>query len=193
MTETKEKILYTALELFAQRGYDAVSVSDIAGRLGITKGALYRHYKSKRDIFDTIILCMEENDTDTAVMYDMPESKLEECGDKYDSVTLRQLSEFTRNRFRYWTEDKFASDFRHMLEIERHNNHAISELYHMYLGKGPLEYVADIMKFVAPGKDSNLLAVRYYAPMYLLMDIDDKEEAFRLLENHLQSFEKDLL
>ena len=54
MSKTKEKILLTALRLFAQDGYEAVSMSKIAGELGITKGALYKHYKNKRDIFDTI-------------------------------------------------------------------------------------------------------------------------------------------
>lgn len=39
---TKEKILVTALRLFAVYGYEAVSVSRIAGELGITKGALYK-------------------------------------------------------------------------------------------------------------------------------------------------------
>ena len=47
---TKEDILIVALHLFARDGYEAVSVSQIAGELGMTKGALYRHYKSKRDI-----------------------------------------------------------------------------------------------------------------------------------------------
>jgi len=37
-----------ALHLFARDGYEAVSVSQIAGELDMTKGALYRHYKSKR-------------------------------------------------------------------------------------------------------------------------------------------------
>ena len=44
MQDTKEKILRTALLLFARDGYEAVSVSMIAGELGITKGALYKHY-----------------------------------------------------------------------------------------------------------------------------------------------------
>ena len=38
MTDTKEQILITALHLFARDGYEAVSVSAIAGELGITKG-----------------------------------------------------------------------------------------------------------------------------------------------------------
>ena len=52
---TKEKILVTALRLFAVYGYEAVSVSRIAGELGITKGALYKHY---RETFLTVSLNM---------------------------------------------------------------------------------------------------------------------------------------
>ena len=55
-----EKILIVALHLFARDGYEAVSVSQIAGALDMTKGALYRHYKSKRDIFDCIVQRMEQ-------------------------------------------------------------------------------------------------------------------------------------
>lgn len=46
MSDTKERILMTALGLFARDGYEAVSVSRIAGELGMTKGALYKHYKN---------------------------------------------------------------------------------------------------------------------------------------------------
>ena len=54
MGNTKEEILTVALHLFARDGYEAVSVSRIAGELGMTKGALYRHYQNKRDIFEHI-------------------------------------------------------------------------------------------------------------------------------------------
>ena len=40
--------------LFSQNGFEAVSVSDIAGRLGITNGALYKHFNNKQDIFETV-------------------------------------------------------------------------------------------------------------------------------------------
>jgi AcrR family transcriptional regulator len=62
ITSTKENILYTALRLFARNGYEATSVSDIAGELGMTKGALYKHYKNKRDIFDSIFERMYQED-----------------------------------------------------------------------------------------------------------------------------------
>lgn len=55
MKTTKEEIVDTAVRLFAKRGYDAVSTSMIAAELGITKGALYRHFQNKQEIFDSII------------------------------------------------------------------------------------------------------------------------------------------
>ena len=58
MADTKENILRTALRLFARDGYEAVSTSAIAGELGMTKGALYKHYKNKRAIFDSIVARM---------------------------------------------------------------------------------------------------------------------------------------
>ena len=49
MADTKENILITALRLFAKDGYEAVSVSTIAGELGITKGALYKYNRNIRE------------------------------------------------------------------------------------------------------------------------------------------------
>ncbi len=49
--ETRSRILDAAGELFAQRGYDATSVSDICERAGVTKGGFYHHFSSKEVIF----------------------------------------------------------------------------------------------------------------------------------------------
>ena len=68
MRNRKEEILTVALHLFARDGYEAVSVSQIAGELDMTKGALYRHYKSKRDIFDCIVERMEQGDSEQAAV-----------------------------------------------------------------------------------------------------------------------------
>jgi AcrR family transcriptional regulator len=47
---TRARILETALTLFAERGYDATSMREIAEHVGITKAALYYHFDSKADI-----------------------------------------------------------------------------------------------------------------------------------------------
>lgn len=76
-----------ALHLFARDGYEAVSVSKIAGELAMTKGALYRHYQSKRDIFDSIVKRMEQQDSAQALDYDMPEEDKEKMPEKYETVS----------------------------------------------------------------------------------------------------------
>jgi AcrR family transcriptional regulator len=48
--DTRERIQSVALELFAEQGYEKTSLREIAGRLSVTKAALYYHFKSKEDI-----------------------------------------------------------------------------------------------------------------------------------------------
>ena len=52
--DTKQRILDEALTLFSEKGYANVFVGDIAERVGIKAPSLYKHYKSKRAIFDAI-------------------------------------------------------------------------------------------------------------------------------------------
>lgn len=48
----REQILQTALQLFAKYGYKKTTVEDIAGALGLTKGALYLYVKNKQDLYE---------------------------------------------------------------------------------------------------------------------------------------------
>ena len=54
-TDTREQIRRLALELFAQRGYDGTSLREIADRLGITKAAVYYHFKTKEEILASLV------------------------------------------------------------------------------------------------------------------------------------------
>lgn len=53
--DTKDKLLRAAEALFVERGYDAVSVSDIARAAGATKGHLYYYFKNKEELFDEVL------------------------------------------------------------------------------------------------------------------------------------------
>jgi AcrR family transcriptional regulator len=48
--DTRAQVQNVALELFAEQGYEKTSLREIAERLGVTKAALYYHFKSKEDI-----------------------------------------------------------------------------------------------------------------------------------------------
>jgi AcrR family transcriptional regulator len=55
-TDTRDRILAVALRLFAENGYAATSLQKIADELGVTKAALYFHFKTKEDILKGIVL-----------------------------------------------------------------------------------------------------------------------------------------
>jgi AcrR family transcriptional regulator len=49
-TQTRERLLGAAADVFAQRGYDGTRVTDIAGAAGVSNGALYAHFGSKAEL-----------------------------------------------------------------------------------------------------------------------------------------------
>jgi AcrR family transcriptional regulator len=53
--DTRQMILETAKDLFNQRGFNVVSIRDIAGAIGISKGNLTYHFKKKEDIMEAIL------------------------------------------------------------------------------------------------------------------------------------------
>jgi AcrR family transcriptional regulator len=53
--ETDRKIVLAALELFVRKGYHGTSITDIMNKVGMTKGSLYAHFKSKGEILLRIL------------------------------------------------------------------------------------------------------------------------------------------
>lgn len=51
---TRQRIQDVALEMFAERGYEKTSLREIAEHLGVTKAALYYHFKTKEDIISSV-------------------------------------------------------------------------------------------------------------------------------------------
>ena len=192
MSNRKEEILIVALHLFARDGYEAVSVSQIAGELDMTKGALYRHYKSKRDIFDCIVQRMEQQDGEQASEYDMPEEEKEKMPEQYENVSLDDLVEYSRSMYEYWTEDDFASSFRKMLTIEQFRSEEMKNLYQQYLVAGPASYVKDLFESIGiiNAKDK---AARFYAAMYFYYSMYDGAEDKQNVKDEFVSAIKSLV
>ena len=172
MGNRKEEILIVALHLFAREGYEAVSVSQIAGELDMTKGALYRHYKSKRDIFDCIVQRMEQQDSEQARQNEVPEESIEKVPEEYQNVSVEDFVGYSKSMFEYWTEDDFASSFRKILTLEQFRNEEMQNLYQQYLVSGPAEYVKDLFKNMEI-KNPEENAVKFYANMFFYYSVYD--------------------
>lgn len=61
MTKRKLAILREATRLFAEKGYDATPVSEIAGAAGVSEGAIFRHFDNKEDLLFQIFRGIREN------------------------------------------------------------------------------------------------------------------------------------
>lgn len=88
--ETKQRILEVSNELFATCGYDDVTMRDIGKKVGITEGAIYRHYESKAQILEDIITSLgqkvgwiihslEKEQLDKYLKTETPRQVLERC------------------------------------------------------------------------------------------------------------------
>lgn len=82
----REQVLSAAREAFVERGYEGATLSDIAGRVGVSPAALLRHAPTKRDLF---IACMGEGEPEA-----MPFEFLEQMNGSEDPrLVLRRAAE----------------------------------------------------------------------------------------------------
>ena len=195
MCTTKEKILLTALKLFAQDGYEAVSISKISGELGMAKSALYKHYKNKRDIFDSIINRMDELDYERAREYNMPEGNMDEIIKGYREISIDKIRIYTEVQFKHWTEEEFPSLFRRMLTLEQYRNQEMADLYQKYLVSGPIDYMTYLFAGITGKKEeAKQLAIEFYGPIFLMYSLyDNKREGddlAKMLKKHVDRFSK---
>ena len=153
-SNTKENILQNALVVFAEKGYEASSVADIAETLGIGKSALYKHYKNKRDIFDSILLRMEEREAAFKEQY---------CYVGADGTPdFKKLEEYVFALFCKWTEDPFCAAFRKVLTLEQFTNSEMAGLYRKYLTEGPVFELTET--FSAPARITRSMSATQLIP-----------------------------
>ena len=65
--ETKAALLGAAAKVFARRGYDGASISEITSEAGLTSGAIYAHYASKAELFSATLEAFAERDFDQLI------------------------------------------------------------------------------------------------------------------------------
>ena len=121
--KTKDKILIEALSLFSVSGFSGVSVRDIAKAVGIRESAIYKHYKNKQQLFDTIV----------EVSVGRIDSLQEELISKFNhNVNTKEvfpisiIQEIYCNIFLFYLTDDILSKFRRMMTIEHLKNHELN-------------------------------------------------------------------
>lgn len=200
MKTSREDILVASLNLFAERGFDAVSTSMIAQSIGITKGALYRHFTSKQEIFESIIQRMFELDEKRANEDHVPAKEIAEDPNSYSHTSLVDFCEFVNNQFVFWTEDSFASAFRRMITIEQYKSAEMNKLYQDVITTGPVNYTTNLLSEMIKNNQLNdkardfgayNLAIQLFAPLKLMLEMADGGCDRDKLKNSLRALTKE--
>ena len=191
--DTKERIVETALELFAEKGYLGTSMNDIAKQLGFTKAALYKHYTGKQEILNRIVERMNEMDYERAKQFEMPEGNLAEIVAAYQKTPIEKVRAYSKAQFLHWTEEEFSSRFRKMLTLEQYRDSEMAQLYQKYLAAGPVDYMATIFRGLTDSEEAaQHLALEFYGPIFLLYSVSDsgaeQEQILSLLDAHIDRF-----
>jgi len=165
---TKEKIFDASIDLFSQKGFDAVTVREIAKEAGIREGSIYNHYKNKEAILDAIIdhfKCqlaegsLHEEETYT-LMEDGPEVFFE-AGTKMfmERINTTQIEKLWR-----------------LVTIETYHNEKIREFFNKELLEDPInsfEKVFSIMiekKMIKPFNPRTLAYEYWSFTIYLIFE-----------------------
>ena len=101
---TKQRIMKEALTLFAEKGYNDVYVSDIAQAVGIKAPSLYKHFKSKQEIFDAILEELKRSYTQQAAMLNINGNNTQIDADIYAEVSESSLVEMGKGLFLYFLQ-----------------------------------------------------------------------------------------
>jgi AcrR family transcriptional regulator len=191
---TKERIIYESLNLFSKKGFDAISVRDIAGAVGIKASSLYNHFSNKQDIFDTIIERYSDhifNFYNRIKIYEI----LDESS--FNKINLFHESFFNKSIiiFRFYLEDEYIVKFRKLLTIEQFNNSKLSNLYNKIFIDDILDFQTKVFETLMNANilvknDPYTLALEFYSPVFLLFyklkNVTDKERVS--LKNHIYTF-----
>lgn len=169
---TKQKILNEALTLFAEKGYSAVYVGEIADAVGIKTPSLYKHYKSKQDIFNSCVEVFAERMENIRNNMQLPGSKT--ASFSYETIAEEHLIEVANALFMFYLQDNVAAKFRKMLMIERYHNPEINRLFEDFFIIRAIDHEKEIFSKlidakVIKGENPHIIALRFYTPIFYLL------------------------
>ncbi|CAE6916757.1 TetR family transcriptional regulator [Pseudomonas marincola] len=99
LTPAAERIVLHALEHFAERGYDAASLNDIAGSAGIKKASLYAHFTGKDDLYSAVLNLALQHERDYVAAQFKAENSAEVPGECYVTNLQTRYAQSAALRF----------------------------------------------------------------------------------------------
>lgn len=191
---TKQDILEAALDLFSVQGFEATSISQIAGAVGIRKASLYSHFESKQAILDALVqdVLMQYGEHSIFAKTDWQK------GAEGIPATPDAAVQMIQGQLRYILHDSHISRARKMLVIEQFQNPELARLQTKQNYADVMQYFTGLMKQlirqgVLAGDDPQIMAAQFCLPVSVWINLCDREpereqEVMELLEKHIRQF-----
>lgn len=197
---TKRRFAIEALRLFAEKGYESVSVAEIAEAVGCSAPALYKHYKSKQELFDAII----DNSEREFNEHMQREHSRAENGQGVAHIVLECTEEQEIEHLQNMVKNAIHIDdvkwFRKMCIVEQFNMPRLGEIYtYRYITYQMEEAEKTIKALIEKGKiksaDPRILARIYLAVPTLCIEMLDREpdredECMEIIAEHVKEFNR---
>lgn len=196
---TKERIIDESLTLFATNGFKGTSVKNIADAVGIKDASLYKHFKSKQEILDTIVEAMKQRIQDMSDGFGLPsDNSLQKATIVYAQFDEDRMVEFSNKIFLFYLKDSYLSRFWRMGTIEQYQNLEVYKVFSKLFLEDSITYLTDLFAEMRKEKilieaDPQVMAMNYYTPIFFLLskyaNVSVKEEeALKVLDKQIREF-----
>jgi len=189
--DTKERILDEALRQFSQKGYDGTNIRELTASLGLVKSSMYKHYKSKEEIWNSLLDRM-------IAYYNERFGSAENLPPVPD--TLDELVAMTTRMVDITVHDEKIVMTRKLLSIEQYRDDRARQLATKHFLTGLTEMFTHIFegmmnKGLLRQDDPEMLAFAYIAPISALIHLTTREpektaEAMEKIEAFSEHFIK---
>ena len=196
---TKQEILEASLDLFSVQGFEATSISQIAGAVGIRKASLYSHFENKQAILDALVKDILEQYAEHSIFANADWDKYDDSGDK-PAFTADAAAQMILGQIRYILHDPHVSKARKMLVTEQFQNPELAKLQTKQNYTDVLQYFTGLVRYlsrngVLAGDDPEIMAAQLCLPISAWINLCDREperesEAMELVGRHIQQFFK---
>ena len=191
---TKQEILDASLELFSVQGFEATSISQIVGAVGIRKASLYSHFESKQAILDALVKDVLEKYTEHSIFvrtkWEKNEDTLPMSADEAVKMIVGQI--------RFILHDPIISRARKMLVIEQFQNPELAKLQTKQNYTDVIRYFTGLIqcmirKGILRDDDPEIMASQLCLPISVWINLCDREpereaEAIALVDKHIRQF-----
>ena len=167
---TRDKIMGVALNMFSERGYEAVSIRDICGEVGIKESTLYYHFKNKKDILDSLTEKFRSYIDGLLSHVDEITEEPAKKGKKSDDISLQMMDSYMIDSYLF---DPFCNLMLRLMMIEQFHNEEIRELYEKTLFTDPYDIQMNVFRKLAkagaiPDKDVEWIVKETHSYMTML-------------------------